>query len=321
MGGGVVAGAGWDGAWTIGAGSEGRGAGATSRGAIGGGVRARASAPRGGTAPPGFSRGKPRVPPEGASGFRDDDRARVGWRATRARASEGVARAANVPPDRRGAPGRVAILRASRRGARDRRGWSRAARAPRHRTAPRRASRGAPFRATRASPPRPVPRAPSSSCSRDGPSRVPRSVERGARGIARGALRGSAAHAGRRASLLPSSAPHEPSSPWKMRYFARLWAQKKTENRGERTRNRPSNRSSVVVVRSPHHTGGEQIPTTQGAAVALSPSVLSTFTTTPRRARTPRRPRPSRAITPRLVRGAFQPSKETPGRPPNPSLL
>ena len=202
MGGGVVAGAEWDGAWTIGAGSGGRGAGATSRGAIGGGVRARASAPRGGTAPPGFSRGKPRVPPEGASGFRDDDRARVGWRATRARASKGVARAANVPPDRRGAPGRVAILRASRRGARDRRGWSRAARAPRHRTAPRRASRGARFQATPASKPRPVPRAPSSSCSRDGPSRVPRSVERGARSIARGALRGSAAHVGRRASLL-----------------------------------------------------------------------------------------------------------------------
>ena len=113
-------------------------------------------------------------------------------------ASKGVARAANVPPDRRGAPGRVAILRATRRGARDRRGWQRASRAPHKRTAPRRESRGARFRATRASPPRPVPRAKTSSCSRDGSSYVTRSVGRGARGIARGALRGSAAHAGPR---------------------------------------------------------------------------------------------------------------------------
>ena len=86
---------------------------------------------------------------------------------------------------------------------------------------------------------------------------------------------------------------------------------------GERTRNRPSNRPSS----SSDHRWPPPVFSMQGAAVALSPSVLSTFTTTPRRARTPRRPRPSRAITPRLVRGAFQPSEETPGRPPNQSHL
>ena len=82
----------WNGAWTIGAGSGDRRAGATSRGAIYGYVHARASAPSGGSAPPGFPRGKPRDPPEGASGLRDDDLARVRWRerrGTRRRVSRG----------------------------------------------------------------------------------------------------------------------------------------------------------------------------------------------------------------------------------------
>ena len=47
----------WNGAWTIGAGSGDRRAGATSRGAIYGYVHARASAPSGGSAPPGFPAG------------------------------------------------------------------------------------------------------------------------------------------------------------------------------------------------------------------------------------------------------------------------
>ena len=175
----------------------------------------------------------------------DDDLARVRWRERETRhASKGVARAANVPPDRRGAPGRVAILRATRRGARDRRGWSRASRAPHKRTAPRRGSRGARFRATRASPPRPVPRAKTSSCSRKGSSYVTRSVGRGARGIARGALRGSAAHAGPR-SL---STAHQDARLGSREIFRSVVGpSSRFEPRRARTTHRPSNGPGVFL--------------------------------------------------------------------------
>ena len=123
---------------------------------------------------------------------------------------------------------------------------------------------------------------------------------------------------GRRASLLLPT-KQEPLAVSEDEIFRSVVGpRRKRRTRGERTRNRPSNRPSSS---SDHLVFLPPVTSMQGAAVAPSPSVLSTFTTTPRRARTPRRPRPSRAITPRLVRGAFQPSEETPGRPPNQSHL
>ena len=145
-----------------------------------------------------ISRGKPRDPPEGASGLRDDDLARVRWRerrGTRRRVSRGrrtYLLIAEERPDGSRSSARRAEARATAAAG--------SARLARHISAPRRVASlaGRDSRATRASPPRPVPRAKTSSCSRDGSSYVTRSVGRGARGIARGALRGSAAHAGPR---------------------------------------------------------------------------------------------------------------------------
>ena len=263
-----------------------------------------------------ISRGKPRDPPEGASGLRDDDLARVRWRerrGTRRRVSRGrrtYLLIAEERPDGSRSSARRAEARATAAAG--------SARLARHISAPRRvaslAGRDSGRRArrrrgqSRARKRRHV-RVTVRPMSLD-PSGVAREVSHAVRSEGVPRMRGRAA-----------SRPHTKTPISEVvRYFARLWAPPRVSNPDGQNDTQTLERTGCI---SP----GKAQPR------CLSPGVLSTFTTTPRRARTPQHPQSPHAARegvsaeltpPESVRSVaprypvIQPSR---ARAPSPRLL